>query len=339
LNGGYIFKIIFFSLICFNTFSNSLSIISYNLENLFDSKHDPSHKDYEFLPRSHKLKERCKTYKARYQKRCLNLDWTSNKVEKKIRNLKRVLKSTAHIPDFLALIEIENITLVKKFENLIARGKSLITTGQDFRGIQCALIYNSKKYKLIDTREIETYPGTRNILEAEFQSKSGKVFIFVNHWPSQRSVNENRVFVSEKLRSRILQINNKEKDKRYAIIVTGDFNTLKIESPHPFHNVLLYKTGMKDAANKIFGGSYFFKPTMSWNLLDRIFYSTKNLKLKGFHILNPDFSTTITEYRDPKKLFWGSRVTGIPKRFKLNSKRGEGYSDHFPVLGLFIWDK
>jgi hypothetical protein len=240
------------------------------------------------------------------------------------------------VPDFLALVEIENIKLVKKFEDLVKSGKSLITKGDDERGIHCALIYNSKDFKLISQSEHKTLSGSRNVLEALFKGSRGNVVVFVTHWPSQRSPTEKRLVAANVIAKRIKEL--QARDKKLAILVVGDFNTLEIETPHPFYNGILKETGLIDSADKKSGGSYFYKPSMSWNLLDRVFYSNKTLKLKEFKVFRPEFATTVTEYRKKGKPFWGSRVVGVPKDANHHSLKNIGYSDHFPVYGIFRWD-
>lgn len=317
------------------------SVVSYNVENLFDSQHDEKHEDFTYLPLKDKLKEKCKEIKnSYYRKYCQKLDWSPKKVEKKVIQHRKVIEALPLVPDFLGLIEIENLSLVKKFEDLVPSGKSLITVGDDERGINCGLIYNSKKFKLISTQEIFTLKGSRNTLEAVFESlnsKGKKVILYVNHWPSQRSPTEKRVVAAEAVATRVKEW--RKKDPSISHILVGDYNTLEIEQPHPFYNALFEGTGLKDSADKTSGGSYFYKPAMSWNLLDRIFFSDENLKLKEFKVFKPDFITTVTEYKKKGKPFWGSRITGIPKGAEHKSLKDIGYSDHFPVYATFDWGK
>lgn len=329
--------ILFLSINC-SFGATEIKIVSYNVENLFDSLHDEGHEDFTYLPKKDKLKKECKAIKnSYYRKYCQKLNWTPEKVEKKIQQHRKVIKDLPVVPDFLAFIEIENIKLVKKFEDLVREGKSLITKGDDERGIHCALIYNSKDFKLLSQTEHKTLSGSRNVLEAQFEGKGGKVVVLVNHWPSQRSPTEKRLVAAKVVAERIKDL--KKKDKKLGIIAVGDFNTLEIEQPHPFFNGLLFETGMKDSADKTSGGSYFYKPSMSWNLLDRVFYSDDSLVLKEFKVHRPGFATTVTEYRKKGKPFWGSRVVGVPKDADHHSLKNIGFSDHFPVYGIFTWGK
>lgn len=318
--------------------ASEVSIVSYNVENLFDSLHDEGHEDFTYLPKKNELKKKCKDIKnSYYRKYCKKLNWTSKKVEKKINQHRKVLKALPLVPDFLALVEIENIKLVKKFEDLVKDGKSLITKGDDERGIHCALIYNSKDYKLLSKKEHKTLSGSRNVLEVLLKGGKGVVAVFVTHWPSQRSPTERRLLAARVVADRVKEL--KKKNPKMGILVVGDFNTLEIEQPHPFYNGLLDNTGLVDSADKKSGGSYFYKPSMSWNLLDRVFYSSDSLTLKEFKVFRPEFATTVTEYRKKGKSFWGSRVVGVPKDANHHSLKNIGYSDHFPVYGIFTWGK
>jgi hypothetical protein len=93
-----------FVLCCFSFFTQAaeVSIVSYNVENLFDSLHDEGHEDFTYLPKKSKLKKECKTIEnSYYRKYCQKLNWTPEKVEKKYPNTVRSFLVFLWFPIFL----------------------------------------------------------------------------------------------------------------------------------------------------------------------------------------------------------------------------------------------
>lgn len=115
----------------------------YNLENLFDYTHDEGKKDEDFLPT------------GRYQ-------WNQTKYEWKLKNLSRVLSEmgTEVLPKqgcaLIGVAEVENDHCMSDLvaqEPLKKRGYRYVhIEGPDHRGIDCALIYNPKLFKVDDAK-------------------------------------------------------------------------------------------------------------------------------------------------------------------------------------------
>ncbi|MCF8060121.1 MAG: hypothetical protein K9K67_12550 [Bacteriovoracaceae bacterium] len=308
-----------------------LGVVSYNVENFFDANKSKTADDSTYLPIKSPHKKECKKIKKNYyRKYCETLNWTQEKVDLKLKQHLKVLSSIPYKIDLLGLIEIENQELVQLFATQLKLFGSVTTTGSDKRGINTALIYDKNIFKLIDKKEWPLTFKTRNLLEVHLEAKDKSIIVvFVNHWPSQRSKTPKRLAAAALLNERIAAV-LKERPKA-SILALGDFNTLDNEYPHPFNEM---KKILSDSSREFRGGgTYFYKPTMSWNLLDRIFYSSR-LSLKKFDIHRPEFSQTVTEYTK-KGQFWGSRVTGIPKGFDHKKTKNPGYSDHFPVFAEF----
>ncbi len=315
-----------FSLLFSLCFSAEFSIASYNLHNLFDAKATLGHEDFTYLPKDHSLKKNCLKEKNSYYKRlCLRTDWSEKKIDLRIKNLQKVMESFPVRVSLLALVEVETLEVAKKLGLPFGLSEGVITTGRDRRGIQSVLLFNPSIWKLLEVKEHSFDFQTRNLLEVKLIHKKEKkpIVVFVNHWPSQRSPTEKRGVLAKKLKERVKAL-SKER-----IIALGDFNTLAQENPHPIHQELL-----KDGLLKEFpfrAGTYFYAPSMSWNALDRLFYS-ENLKVKEAKVIKPSFATTVYEYKDKKKPFWGSRIVGVPKKANPQKKKKLGFSDHFPIF-------
>lgn len=186
----------FFTLIL----SSFLTFVELNCENLFDTRHDSLKNDYEFLPQS--------SYKwtpYRYWRKLANLSKTIVALGYEDLSLvgtaspdnpSRPSERSWHVPDFVALCEVENDSVLFDLTRRSAlRGVNydyVMTDSPDERGIDVALLYQPSSFALIQFRSIRIKPlpdtrPTRDILYA-----SGRIInddtlhVFVLHAPSRR---------------------------------------------------------------------------------------------------------------------------------------------------------
>lgn len=153
----------------------------YNLENLFDTKHDEGKKDYEYLPDGRNK-------------------WDDKKYQSKLKNMSTVLGSLAtdKTPEGAAVIgmaEVENRHVLEdllKQPALTDRGYEIIHyEGPDERGVDCAFFYNPKLYTVTATKLVPyvlaqpTDRPTRGFLIADGKLAGERVAFIVNHWPSR----------------------------------------------------------------------------------------------------------------------------------------------------------
>lgn len=310
--------------------AKTLKFMQYNVENFFDTKFDQGTDDYTYLPLSVKKTlpghaEYCKKNPNSSQRNeCLNLDWNEAKFTKKIVNIAKVVKafdSTGKGPDILALEEVENINVLNK---LMTKGldkmgykHAVLIEGDDSRGIDVGLI---SKYPVVSSKH-HSIPfngeilDTRGILEVTLDVEGRSVVIFVNHWPSQNNPVGHRISAAQVLE----KISANKTDD--LIIATGDFNTIKTDSPYPFNTLKSFIDTEKSARTEghdVHPGTHYYKG--EWTSLDKIFIHKNST-------LEPDYSTFV--------IFTHSFLlkNGAPIRF--NHTTGEGFSDHLPVGLLF----
>ena len=352
-----------------NVEAKTIEVMSYNVENLFDSEHDEGKSDWSFLPKNYPgKKEACKKENSKYRREeCLAADWTAVKVGWKVNQIVDVVKKERNTtPDILALVEVENPIVVGMVAKALGYANFEMTTSPDNRGVDVALLYKSAAdVKKISHKEhivAVDYP-TRNILEVEFLIGNYPLTIFVNHWPSLANPDSWRIKAAEVLANRTIDIAKTNGNMNF--IAVGDFNTIPENNPHPFKTVIhkndLYldtaetfladKTISEEAKKKLSPGSYYYPAKNQWNMLDRIFFS-KNLKdnkgleilISSFEIYLPDFALTEKKvgFRSDKKRKEGGyemddeedfRIIKVPKRFNSSAKSQSdmGYSDHFTV--------
>ena len=153
-------------------------IMSYNVENLFDCRHDTLKNDREFLPDAVRR-------------------WNYTKYKKKLNAIARVIIAAGKWtpPALVALCEVENDSVLRdltRYSVLREAGyRYVITHSPDERGINVALLYQRGIFKLLSNR---SYPvmkprrnsrPTRDILHVSGQLlNSDTLEVFVVHFPS-----------------------------------------------------------------------------------------------------------------------------------------------------------
>jgi predicted extracellular nuclease len=311
----------------------NILIMSYNVENLFDTIDDPHKVDNDFLPTSKKK-------------------WTSIRYHEKLNHLAKVISSvdSSKIPDIISLVEVENQTvledLIKEKDLQKAHYNIVHHESPDRRGIDVALLYNPKSFKLLNQHfykvEIEgdNYFKTREILYAKLVFKKTKdtLHVFVNHWPSRRGGQEK----SEHKRIRAAEVLKGVTDSLFLadikprIMIMGDFNdeptdisianTLGANKVEDIANNKLYNLSLKTKLQK--KGTYYYWKTKEWNMLDQLIVSGQVIKAnKGLQIKDTD--TQILR----KSFFLYTNKEGAisPAKTYGGKKYYGGYSDHLPI--------
>ncbi len=343
----------------FITEAKTLQIMSYNVENLFDAKHDKDKKDWTFLPKDYPgKKEIClKEKNKHHRKECLESDWTEAKVDLKISQIHDVVTSGRELPEFLALVEVENPEVVARLAKKLGYENIEMSDSPDERGVDVALLYKGlKEIKKISRHEHIVpvdYP-TRNILEVEFLiNEKYPLTLFVNHWPSLANPDSWRVKAAEVLSKRSQDI--LMKNPAMAIVAMGDFNTIDDNDPHPFKTVL-YKDNLFEDVENLFiqdkkiedktkslkpAGTYYFAPKDQWNSLDHFFVNKVlsdgkdlDVTIKSFEIFSPPNITHALKKKTHNDEGKNIKIVLAPKRFEPRGETKEsiGFSDHFPIL-------
>ncbi len=340
---------------------DSLRVMFYNVENLFDTIHDEGKRDWDFLPHSHPGKQAgCELIRSEhYRKRCLETDWNEQKLAIKLAQIRKVVLHGRR-PDILGLCEVENARVLKSLAAQLGYSHYLITDGSDPRGINVALLYNGnnrrftyrqhRTYRLRTGQHLPT--PTRDLLEVEFRlaSRHERLIVYVMHWPSQRSPSQARMVAAR--RAIELIRDQQRRAQRVNIVVIGDFNVIAADHPHPFRE--LFDGLLNDAQHAFMNdrniawkkrlaaptGTYFFPPQMRWNNLDRIFYN-KNLRdnkgleldVGSFRVLAHPWLTKTFTYKKPGEFLLGSTINNVPRRYNFQATEAEeaGYSDHFAL--------
>ena len=306
-----------------------LTIVFYNTENLFDTRNEPGKNDGEFTPEGSKK-------------------WTTERYQKKIRDIARVLSSvdSTDLPEIIGMCEIENDKVLDDLTRtgFLKRGHYRIVhyESPDYRGIDNALLYRPDEFSVITSSPIRVSfkndPGfvTRDILYVKGKVPDGEVLnIFVNHWPSRiggdKETEPERIGVAAILRKKVDSLVVADKDPE--IIILGDMND------EPVNISLVNTLGAKDPQtdpqaflqNLMFPlkkqglGSYNYQNR--WNMLDNMIVSRNLLDDNGFRCVEKQghiFHQAWMEFKNrngsmtPNRTYGGNNYYG-------------GVSDHFPV--------
>ena len=339
--------------------AQKVTVMFYNVQNLFDYRHDEGKNDWQFLPYDHPGKSAgCRRDShGFYRQRCLDTDWNQQKFKLKLAQIAKVVKR-AQLPDILGICEIENRYALANLAEQLGYDKYVMTDSPGRRGIDVALLYRHdrpgvfvyqrhREYRLANPRR-----PTRNLLEVEFSfpKLQERLLVYVLHWPAPVIPSSERMLAANQLIQAIKEQN--QRDKRTNVLVIGDFNVIAEDHPHPFRELfdgLLFDAKRAFVADRSIGrhqkrslalGTYFHVPKMAWVDLDRIFFNANlrddrglEVNHKSFQIVSPPQVTKDFTYNRPEEFLFGSMVKNVPKKYNFDALSPEtaGYSDHFAV--------
>ncbi len=307
---------------------DDFSIASWNCENLFDTADDPKVEgDEEFTPDGPK-------------------HWTPERLDIKLKNLASIIRTMhgGRGPDVLGVCEIENRKVVELLvDNLKPLGRKYDIVHKDSpseRGIDCAIIFDSAVFTLVDSQFHHVDAGTtRDIVEAKLRRNGNDLYVFMDHWPSRYHEESFRDKAADVARKRIDEI--LAADPKADIIMLGDFNDESTDPSIRDHlravtskekmppDAMFETTAPIRAAGK---GTFVYKN--KWDMLDHIFISPGLLDSAGFR-----WKTGSSKRFENPELFYQPKYRDAIKRpsstYSGNAFHKNGYSDHLP-LGCVI---
>lgn len=321
--------------------ADSVSLMSFNAENLFDTEHDADKDDWTFLPAAKKsapeVKKACRDMNNKfYRKQCRNFDWSEEVVAAKLRNVAEVVTQVngGLGPDVLVLVEIENEKILKRLNDLMPQADyrtQVLIEGNDPRGIDVAVLsrlplagearlhaipWNFRRSE--DRRRMHELRGT---LEVPLKLPDGKTLtVLANHFPAQGNPRDYRVQQTAFL-TKLL----KEKENT-PVVAAGDFN-ITAEEDKETGLVSREIAGVASVSHligcKTCRGTHNYRG--SWSFLDMLIFS-KDLdpaKTKGWSV---DPQSIEIPQGVANHLFQDDK----PRRF--DEEDGTGVSDHFPIF-------
>ena len=319
--------------------SDEVSVMTYNVENMFDNVHNEGIDDYTYLPHSKKnspeAQESCnKVSNPFYRGECFNKDWNDDIVHFKLSQIAQVISYVdgGKGPDNLILAEVENENilhqLVKNHLGSLGYQTISILKGPDTRGINTAFISKFPQvgksilhivpYKDSDPEQLKYAQKSRGILETVVKINGKNVSFLAAHFPSQSNPTEWRKQAMEYMKDLMLEIQKKGN----AVIAGGDLNTTEEEeADFGYFSKILAQGGSVShlVGCKQCKGTHSYKG--GWSFLDVIAYSPNLPQAAGLTLI-PE---SIEVVRTPVN----SKRNGTPLRF--DDEKREGASDHFPL--------
>ncbi len=334
----------------------TVSVMTYNVENLFDTLKDKDRDDYTNLPKALKDKDPAiragcqKMTTDYYRQECLNLDWSDEVLDEKLNRLADTILSVNGVgPDVLILQEVENMNALQMLQKKLGKKiykTAVLVEGDDVRGIDVGVLskFPLKKSSKVRLHRIPFYkdeknpnwkmPKTRGILEVPLKLPNGdKLVVLGFHFPSQSNPSSYRVDAVNKL-NEILA----DKGAKEMVIGAGDSNIT------PYENetlglqtrVLAEKWGVshlilcKDRPAECKGTQVY---RSEWSFLDVLLFNgnlgdlgrgSYRLKTKSIKVINTGKYQVHAD-------------TGFPARFDIN--KPIGVADHLPVYAELVLRK
>ena len=292
--------------------AQTFTIMSYNIENAFDTIHDEGKNDYEYCDGGERK-------------------WSQYRLFQKLKSVGKVIAAADEKRpiDLIGLCEVENDTVMQcltQRTSLSSLGyRYIMTNSLDERGIDVALLYSPFTFHPIETESIRPKTKkdkTRDILHVAGTIAGGDTLdVYVVHLPSKRGGSE-----GQKLSMSICQQLQAHTDSVRTIrqhpnlLIMGDFNA---ETNSQQLKLLTRSHHLIDRTAKLQPGTYKYQG--EWSILDHILTHTTTLSHQQTRILNLSFLTEPDPTHGnvkPHRTYQGPVYQG-------------GVSDHLPVVSVF----
>lgn len=337
----YISLILLICYSCNQQAQTPFRVVSYNVENLFDTVDNPEKDDDEFLPDSERK-------------------WTNRRYYNKLQQLSKAIIAAGEwdMPALIGLCEVENDStlhhLLKRTPLKEFQYRFCIGDGTDARGIHVALLYQREKFKYTGHTSIripfrKTDKKSRDILHVWGEIVDGNILdVFVCHFPSrsggEKESEGERLDAARTLRAACDSVYKLRKKPR--IIIMGDFNDtpqnksiqkvlgapsltqMDNRTTHELQLINLFAEPEKLSMP----GTYKYRN--EWSQLDQMIINQEMITEKSSICYKEGTADIITF----PFLLTEDKVddTFKPKRTYRGPKYEGGTSDHLPIMADFI---
>ena len=315
----------------------SASIMTFNVQNLFDNVDDPGKDDKAYLPIDAKQNEahiaECNEIEvASWRDECLNLDWSDEALDFKLGVLAEAIRQIDGGPDIIAFQEIENLNMLERLndEYLADLGyqEAVLIEGQDNRGIDVGFLSRLPIVgdPILHAVSFPDFPeregDTRGFLEATFELPNGELLTgYSVHFPAPFHPTAMRETAYEQLNALLAEL---PADR--PVFAAGDFNTTSAEVADTGiwdrlvrpDWIIAHETGCEACP-----GTAYYARDDRWSFLDIILFSpsrgentTLQIRAGSVQIANAAEAQVTAD--------------GTPARFR--SAERTGVSDHWPLV-------
>jgi len=331
-------KIVVFLLLLLNLAfgDKTVTIASYNVENLFDLKKN-GHEYKEYIPNT-------------------SSNWNKKNYKIKLQNISRVIKDIN--ADIIALQEIESLQALKDLKLQLKKDGLYYQYYKiaDRKNTTIKVAFLSK-IPFVYTKELFVTSSYkyRNILETKFSINNKDIYLFINHWKAKSGPESQRIVSAKALTKRVKQLGY---DKN--IILVGDFNSDYEEHIKFIRKKKLNNTNGKTGINHILKSIKQNQKASHVKTQDRSFYNLwydtqedqrytyifrgKKEALDNILISQSLLNEQSVYYKKdsiesfkPSYVFKGKGIyRWQTTRKKPHRHKGKGYSDHLAVVAKFI---
>lgn len=285
-------------------------VMWWNVENLFDCRHDTLKNDHEFLPGSSR-------------------HWTYSRYRQKLDNVARTIAAASdgdEWPMLVGLAEVENDSVLRDLTRRsplqLAKYAYTHHEGPDLRGIDCALLYQPRQFHLLGSTPVRVpsashgFRPTRDLLHAWGTLPGGDTLhVICLHFPSRaggkRQTGRHRLLAAQTLCTLLDSLSGKH------VLVMGDFNAGAADpvfSPIDARLHSLTPSGRREKKKP--QGTYCYQGL--WDFIDHILVSRSLQSRCSEHIAVGRFPFLLTEEGLPHRTYRGPAYAG-------------GVSDHLPI--------
>ena len=316
---------------------SSVTVMAFNVQNLFDTADDPGKDDKAYLPIEAKQDEahiaECNEIPVEsWRNECLYLDWDDAALEHKLGVVAETILQVndGRGPDIVALQEVENIAVLERLRNeYLQQGEYLpavLIEGADTRGIDVAfltrlpLAADPVLHPLdLPADYVEREGDTRGVIEATFTLPDGALLTgYSVHFPAPFHPTEMRVRAYEHLQ----QVRD-ALPPNHNVFAAGDFNTTSSEDAaeglldrYLRPNWIVSNDRCVDCP-----GTHYYSRDDRWSFLDMVVFAPSADPNNAWSVASIDIANAVP-----------AQVTadGTPNRYR--SEERTGVSDHWPVV-------
>jgi len=317
----------------------TVTIMAFNVENVFDNFDDPDKIDETYLAIDEKQADahiaKCNEIPVeRWRDSCLYLDWNDAVIDHKLAVVAATIQQVndGRGPDIVALQEVENVEILERLRSEYLAGNDylppVLLEGTDARGIDVAFLTRVPLAEPAVLHPLNLPPefadragDTRGILEATFRMPDGSLLTgFSVHFPAPFHPTAMREIAYAQLDDLLAQL---PADR--PVFAAGDFNTTSTEDAREKMLDRFVRPDWvvsNDLCSDCPGTSYYSRDE-TWSFLDMILFSpdrggktTWRIRADSVRLGN----------RNPAQV----TASGTPLRYDAVSRAG--VSDHWPVV-------
>jgi len=318
---------------------DAVTIMSFNVQNLFDNVDDPGKDDKAYLPLAAKQNDEhvdaCNGIEVEsWRDECLTLDWSDAALNHKLGELATTIRQVndGSGADVIAMQEVENVAILERLrtEHLDSLGylPAILVEGTDYRGIDVAflsklpLVGKPTLHPLLVPEFPDRQGDTRGVLQADFKMPDGSVLTgFSIHFPAPFHPTPMRVAAYEHLAA----LRDALPDDHLAF-AAGDFNTTSSEDARE-HLLDNYARPLWTVAHDLgcgdCEGTYYYGRDGTWSFLDMILFSPARGENTTARIRA---DSVVISNTNPAQI----SPDGVPQRYRSAEKTG--VSDHWPIV-------